>query len=840
MAGALLGGRYRILNLLGKGGMGEVYRATDLTLGQSVALKFLPVEAAANPHLLERFHGEVRVARQVSHPNVCRVYDIGEAEGLPYISMEYVDGDDLAALLQRIGRLPAEKALEIARKLCAGLAAAHSRGVIHRDLKPQNIMLNKRGEVLIMDFGLAAIADQLSGAEARNGTPAYMSPEQLKGIEVTAKSDIYSLGLILYELFTGKKPFEAKSIPQLIAAQESTQLTGMTTLSGEIDPAVEKVVRLCLQPEPGRRPGSALAVAAALPGGDPLAAALAAGETPSPELVAAARGGEGLGRPWALLCLAVVVVCVVGSLIFKDGLNPINLTRHEYPPAVLEQKARDVSIAFGYTKPPLDRATWLARRGAVLSWLSKRSGPKDWAGWLAAESPLVAAYRESPDWLASNPTGLEVGSDNPPPVEPGMVEVKLDGHGKLLNFDAVPYDAPVAGPVAVEKIFEAAGLDFRRFVETEANFRPRMQYDSRAAYKGPHPAIAGVELSVEVARHEGQLTHVLVKGPWYRPPAAPSAPSSRGWAWVSQQAVILFVIGAGVIYAPVLAWRNWHKGRADRRGALRVAVARFAVGVAFWVTAVHPIPHFDLLDQFLTLCGQQLLQAAMLWVLYLALEPALRARWPHSIVTWNRLLAGNWRDPQVAGHILIGCAAGCALWTFFTMRAWLRFDVDGPSVGGAIAAMDGVRGLASGVFQRLKECLSLGLLGFFFLFGARTLLRRDWLAALAGAVMLPWIESGVLNAANRVPMFLLYAVVYAVILQIMLRLGVVATMSTMLFLNLLGAASLGLDPKVWYAPNGLLMIAVILCVAGWSFERSVGLARGLSVDLDAPVAAEDA
>ena len=138
VAGTLLGGRYRIIGLLGRGGMGEVYRATDMMLGQSVALKFLPVEASSNPRLLERFHGEVRVARQVSHPNVCRVYDIGEIEGMPFISMEYVDGEDLAELLLRIGRLPYDKALETARKLCAGLAAAHERGVIHRDLKPQN------------------------------------------------------------------------------------------------------------------------------------------------------------------------------------------------------------------------------------------------------------------------------------------------------------------------------------------------------------------------------------------------------------------------------------------------------------------------------------------------------------------------------------------------------------------------------------------------------------------------------------------------------------------------------------------------------------------------------
>src|SRR3954451_18677409 len=214
--GTLLGGRYRIIGLLGRGGMGEVYRATDLTLGQSVALKFLPAVPSRKQAPLERFHGEVRVARLVSHPNVCRVYDIGEIEGMPFISMEYVHREDLASLLTPIGRLPSDKAIETARKLCAGLAAAHDRGIIHRDLKPQNIMMNKRGEVVIMDFGLAAIADQLNGPEARNGTPAYMSPEQLRGEAVTAKSDIYALGLVLYELFTGKPPFSATTVQQLI------------------------------------------------------------------------------------------------------------------------------------------------------------------------------------------------------------------------------------------------------------------------------------------------------------------------------------------------------------------------------------------------------------------------------------------------------------------------------------------------------------------------------------------------------------------------------------------------------------------------------------------------
>src|SRR5437016_11219115 len=167
--GMLLASRYRIVSRLGKGGMGEVFRADDIILGQPVALKFLPKEAKGNLNLLTRFYDEVRIARQIAHKNVCRVYDIGEVDGQPYLSMEYIDGEDLGSLLRRIGRLPEDKALEIARKLCAGLAAAHEKGVLHRDLKPSNIMLDGRGNVLITDFGLAGLTAQIQGAEVRNG-----------------------------------------------------------------------------------------------------------------------------------------------------------------------------------------------------------------------------------------------------------------------------------------------------------------------------------------------------------------------------------------------------------------------------------------------------------------------------------------------------------------------------------------------------------------------------------------------------------------------------------------------------------------------------------------------
>src|SRR5213596_2627535 len=179
--GTLLAGRYRIVARVGQGGMGEVYRADDLKLGQPVAMKFLPDHLLSDGAALARFHREVRVARQVSHKNVCRVYDIGEVDDRHFLSMEFIKGEELSSLLRRIGRLPQDKAVQIARQICAGLAAAHEASVLHRDLKPSNVMIDEHGNARITDFGLAGLAEEFREDEIHAGTPAYMAPEQLDG-----------------------------------------------------------------------------------------------------------------------------------------------------------------------------------------------------------------------------------------------------------------------------------------------------------------------------------------------------------------------------------------------------------------------------------------------------------------------------------------------------------------------------------------------------------------------------------------------------------------------------------------------------------------------------------
>jgi serine/threonine-protein kinase len=465
--GTVVAGRYRILSLAGRGGMGEVYRAYDNKLEQPVALKFLPAAMSRDGAVLARFHNEFRTARQVSHPNVCRVYDIGEWDGMPFLSMKYVDGEDLASLLRRIGRLSSDKAVEIARRLCAALAAAHDKGVLHRDFKPGNIMINGRGQVLLTDFGLAALAAQVTGPEVRHGTPAYMAPEQLAGKEASVRSDIYALGLVLYEMFTGRRPFEAQSREELLRMEETGAPAGPSTLVRDLDSAVERVILRCLEPDPALRPSSALSVAAALPGGDPLAAALAAGETPSPEMVAASSetATVSVGLAVALLLLAVAGVAAAAALHGKAdvfGSLPADKSSE-----VLRERARDLLRGFGYTEPPADSHFGFGGDSSYLDYVERHDpSPDRWAHLVMQQPPVVhfwyQSLLETPHCvsfatLRSDGVGLEPGlgrsgrdpaGDRPArPAEPGAdaewtPRTRLRGHSNASASLKIPHRLP--------------------------------------------------------------------------------------------------------------------------------------------------------------------------------------------------------------------------------------------------------------------------------------------------------------------------------------------------------------------------------------------------------------
>jgi hypothetical protein len=486
--GAIVAGRYRLVALLGRGGMGEVYRADDLTLDHPVALKFLPEGVAREAARLAQFHNELRVARQVSHKNVCRLYDLGDADGRRFLTMEYVDGEDLASLLRRIGRIPQNKAVDIARQLCAGVAAAHERGVLHRDLKPANVMIDGDGNVRITDFGIATAGTDTDVVVA--GTPQYMAPEQLAGGPASIRTDLYALGLILFEIFTGRRAYDAKTLADLKQLHQTGTLTTPSAIVRDLDPAIERVILRCLARNPDHRPPSALTVAVALPGGDPLAAALAAGETPSPDLLAAA--GETVAMP-VPLAVGLAVAFVIGLVAFMTIAPRTDLAGRvplDKPPDVLADRAEQIFSSLGYAGDEVDHASGFSIPLDYPAWIERTNqAPYRWEELgLARPGAIVYWYRASPRDLVALRALSGVQAGDPPEIIAGMRSVILDTRGRLVKFHAVPpqVDSEVKAlqTLTWKPLFDAAGLDVSAFTGTRPEWTPHSFADTRAAWEG--------------------------------------------------------------------------------------------------------------------------------------------------------------------------------------------------------------------------------------------------------------------------------------------------------------------------------------------------------------------
>jgi len=632
--GTVLGQRYRIVNLLGRGGMGEVYRADDLLLEQTVAVKFLPTPTSSDSGTLNRFRNEVRLARQISHPFVCRVHDIGEAQGLTYLTMEFVDGEDLGSLLRRIGKLPQGKAFEIAGQLCAGLSAAHSKGVIHRDLKPSNIMLDGQGQVRITDFGLASLIGEV--VDVRSGTPAYMAPEQLSGTDATERSDIYALGLVIHELLTG---------------------TRLPVREGDADLplGVERVLRRCLERDPTLRPVSALTVAAAFPGADPLALAAAAGETPAPELVASAGGREGLRPLTAALCLTAVALAVGALTFVRQRADIINQFPMEKSSDALAARARELASSLGFKARPVDRLFGWDYDGDFINDSRLGSGRSAPVGqhpnrYLPA---VIFWYKESADTVLDreNPDSFERGASSP-----GVLRLVLDSEGRLLEFQAPPVpEVPVDTPPleSWDRLLAAAGLDLAHLESDQPPLRIPSVFDARAAWRGSWADAPDQTLRVEAAAYGGRPVFFRVIGPWTR-----HERRLGRFLWGFPFPVFLLFGVVLPIVAGVLAWRNNRLGRGDRRGAFRLA------GFAFVCMFLRDLLGGGYVSamaeaRFLFLVARDaIVTGVVLWVLYIAFEPLVRRRAPRTLISWSRILLGRFQDPLVARDILVGLAFG--------------------------------------------------------------------------------------------------------------------------------------------------------------------------------------
>jgi Protein kinase domain len=812
--GALLGGRYRIIERLGRGGMGEVYRADDLKLGQPVALKFLPADVDRDPARLTQLHTEVRMARQVSHPNVCRVYDIDEIDGHTFLSMEYVDGEDLASLLRRVGRFPEDRALEIARQICAGLAAAHERDVVHRDLKPANVMLDGTGKVRLTDFGLAGAA----GEAIRAGTPAYMAPEQLAGHEVTPRSDIYSLGLVLYEIFTGQRALDGKNLAELIHKREQAGINPPASIVKTLDPKIESAIMRCLKPEPEARPASALAVAALLPGGDPLAAALAAGETPSPQMVAAAGTREALSlgltlaaAAWIVTSLAIIALCYQRSLM----INRLSLPK---PPEALVDRAHEARTALGYSDRPVDEAAGFGVSSDFVRFVERSmTGPRRWDVLRTPRPETVFFwYRTSPRTLIPLGDENSVTRANPPLTLAGMTVVAVDATGRLSEFLAIPSpDEPHAAPPPTDwrKLFDLAGLPFDKFSEVAPAVVPPVYSSERKAWEGQLPELPEHKVRIEAASLAGKAVYFAIAAPWSVSGRAVAAPP--GLYSQIMNGVASLVMPSLMAIGVYLARRNIKAGRGDREGALRLAVFVFVSGMIAWALSNTHVPALQTeIQRVFGAIGASLFNAALMWLAYLGLEPYVRRHSPDSLLGWSRLLSGNWRNPRVGVDLIVGVSAALAMTVLFAIHNHL------PTLAGYseptpilrdVRIFSGLTLLFGAIVSQISDAVLSSMLAVVGIVGFIMLLRSRRLATVVAMVVFaPAVMQGMFPGDTpRLDLAIAFCI-GAIFVLVIVRAGLLAAAATLATHFILLSAPITTDVSSWRGPFGLWPVAVVL------------------------------
>ena len=836
-SGQLIADRYRIVTQIGRGAMGDVYRAEDLKLDQTVALKFLRAPAVGAGRWLARLHQEVRLAREVTHPNVCRVFDIGEAEGAQFISMEYIDGENLAILLQRIGRLSQDKGIDVARHICFGLAAAHAKGVLHRDLKTANIMLDGRGQIRITDFGLAAPAGEVTGLEIRSGTPAYMAPEQISGREVTIQSDLYAVGLILYEVFTGRPAFQAESIAEFMELHESADPTPMSEIVEDVSPDVEQVVMRCLEKRPQDRPISALAIAAALPGVDLLAAALAGNETPSPEMIAAASPIR-TRTPGPIGLLLVVLALLVGLVGARTQSHRPWEAPGTLSPEVLAAQAGEVIQLAGYSIDSnhyaygfcyLDEASRLAegfrgRGGRAKPALLDRSAFLFW--YRVSPNPLVPARVGSALFGVSR-----VGPTDPPLATPGMITVVSDLMGKLLLFAAIPElrvenqdEATAPPPEGMwDRFFEKAGLDLATLTPSEQTFELMFESDERSTWAGVVEDLDDRSVRIEGAASGSFPVFFMMAES--EDIVTPSGPSSNAWRMALAIGTTRFVLIILTLAALPWAWRNYRSGRGDRDGALRLAAFVFVLRLITWLLQSTHVPDFG--TEVTRLCigvMRSLGEAALLWLFYIALEPTARRQWPHMLISWARVLVLRFRDPVVGRHALIGVCVGI-YWALLVVIDRYSIEWSGRAPRPVLMGNDPLGQLLGGRFalaamlDMLYRALHQGLLFLMLLAALRAVTRRPLLAAaLAVVILAPMFTP--FGAHHTTAWLTIGLGGVAVGVWLMIRVGLAALTVALLTSSMLSRFPITLDLRLWYADLTLLVVAVVLAIAFYGFAMA--------------------
>ncbi|HEX6882458.1 MAG TPA: serine/threonine-protein kinase [Planctomycetota bacterium] len=805
--GEVLIGRYRVIALVGQGGMGQVYLADDLVLGQPVALKFLPAHLAEREGGLDRFRAEVRHAREVTHPNVARVHDIGAVNGRHFLTMEFVDGEDLASLVRRIGRLPREKAAEIAQQVCAGLAEAHRRGVLHRDLKPANVMLDGEGHVKLTDFGLAVTAEG-SGSSTVAGTPQYMSPEQLAGLPADERTEVYALGLVLYELYTGRRALRGRTVEELRREHEQGPPGPPSSVLGEIDPLVDAMLARCLARDPAQRPASVLEVARGLPGGDPLAAALARGQTPAPELVAAAEARGSLSPRTALLLALGSVALFIALALARTWYLDREGISYGKAPAVLDERARELHAELTGKPAPEFEVHWYE--------LAPPPEPKESAageGTRLALEPLLRNARLAP---ASFAPADGFASESDPMPTPGTAHVVLDAGGRLVSWTYWPESMGTAAPgteVDWSRLLALAGIDPATTVPLEPDFVPRTVATERRAWQ-----VTGSSTKVHGAALDGRpVQFELLRGE-----------RSLGWTPDPPAGAFPYVILGFTALAAIVAWQNLRRKRAYLSGALVVGAFALATHLVLAFDSTVPTDPRAFGPALSQVLSMSVSTALRVFLFFLALEPFARRHWPGALISWTRLLEGRFQDPAVGREVLLGTFAGLGAMMGIGLVGFglEALGLAGPEESPGLS----FTGISSPI-QTLCHLLHLwgdavmyAGMALAILVAMRSLVRRAWLGNLLWFVLMGLFTIG--GAYDDPTALVFNGALLASFLTLSTRLGFLSAVAFMGILGTVGSQAVTLRPRDWNFPSGMMLLVLLALLVGWGYRAAV---RGRSV-----------
>jgi len=803
-AGETYADRYRIVSLLGRGGMGEVFRAYDLLLREPIAVKLVKGSS---------FHGnagalnEVRLARRITHPNVCRVFDVGQAGEEYFITMEYVDGENLRSLLDRIGRLPPDKVLDVARQLACGLAAAHAKGILHRDMKPENIMIDGRGIVRITDFGIATAFKSDAPSDVIIGTPAYMAPEQLNGGAVSERSDLYSLALVLHELLTGQPVYGLKRLFDEEHLYRPAPISRVSERIADVDPALDRLLARALDPDPDRRPVSALAFASELPGADALAIALEAGATPPRELVA--RSGRRAAASPAVLASvgAAIITLLFGAYFVADRAYSPLLGDYSRSPDYLAERTREILRSLGYNKPPGDTAFgyWNDDPSTKL--------PRSSYFW----------YRQSPESLAPvefesvlRLAGRVTWEDPPRDDTPGEIFLLLDSQGQLRKLTAVSDSPPKPGapPTDWEPVLKAGGWTTRDVETVPVKSTPVVYVDSLTAWRVKKPVALGAKLEITAGGAGGRVVNLATEEINRTAPEESRIGNVFSeWGWKFDHFV--FLIPALLV---PLAISNLKRGRTDRRGTARLmAVVLIARAIEWILVAQHSLSLYSETTLVTSRLAAMVLETLLFGASYAALEPMARRYWPQSMVAWSRVLEGRLIDPEVGRSLLAGSLAG-TFWSIvvsldFLIAEWLgNFPDDHGLITRQLWVATRARNLFGVVPRRFILAMYAGLLALLLFVIVRQLLRNSHAAAIAFTGVILFREA--LSGFDPTWSWLVLGIgIAATSTFVFVRFGLLAFVIGLAVRWLLCGCPMTFDLSAWYAPSGIFGVTVTLGLA---------------------------